>query len=105
MFLGEFEQIVMLAVLSIDDGAYGVTIRHEIEEQLQRSISPGALYTTLDRLEAKGLLSSAMRPTGADTNRSKRCFKVPRAGLKALRESRKVLETMWNGVRAVLGDA
>jgi PadR family transcriptional regulator len=104
VFLGEFEQMVMLAVLGLEHRAYGVTIRREIEHHLDRDLSPGALYTTLDRLEAKGLLASKMRKPDADTNRSKRCFGVTPAGLKALRESRKVLERMWHGARAALGE-
>ena len=104
MFLGEFEQIVMLAVLSLERHGYGVTIRREIETHLERAISPGALYTTLDRLEAKELLASRVRTPGKDGRSQKRCFEVTRAGLNALRDSRRVLETMWNGVRTALGD-
>ena len=78
MFLGEFEHIVLLAVLALDDGAYGVTIRREIEQQLDRPISPGALYTTLDRLEEKGLLSSETRSPDAESQNTKRCFEVTR---------------------------
>ncbi len=104
MFLGEFEQIVMLAVLRLERHGYGVSIRREIEKHLERAISPGALYTTLDRLEAKELLASRVRTPGQEVAGQKRCFEVTRAGLKALRDSRRVLETMWNGVRTSLGD-
>ena len=56
--LGEFEQIVLLAILRLGDSAYGVSIRSEIESCARRKTSPGALYTTLERLERKGLLTA-----------------------------------------------
>ena len=83
--LGEFEQIVLLAILRLDDRAYGVTIRAEIAERTDREPAPGALYTTLDRLEEKGLVTSRFGdPTPQRGGRAKRFFKVTGAGVAAL---------------------
>jgi DNA-binding PadR family transcriptional regulator len=98
--LGEFEQIVLLAVVRLDDGAYGVPVRHEIEKRTNRTVSIGALYSTLDRLEAKGYVSSWFSdPTAERGGRSRRYFRVEPPGLKALTRSREVLEVMWKGVK------
>jgi PadR family transcriptional regulator PadR len=71
--LGEFEQVVLLAILRLDDDAYGVTIRSEIATCTGREPAPGALYTTLDRLEEKGLVRSRMgEPTPERGGRPKR---------------------------------
>ena len=98
--LGEFEQIVLLAMVRLADNAYGVPIRHEIEKRTKRTVSIGALYSTLDRLEAKGYASSWFsNPTAERGGRSRRYFKVDPLGLKALERSREVLEVMWKGVK------
>ncbi len=101
--LGEFEQSVLLAIVHLDDDAYGVTVRREIESRTGRSIAVGALYTALDRLERKGFVSSTMSaPTAERGGRSKRHFKVKSAGAKALRQSRDVMTRMWAGLEADL---
>jgi len=98
--LGEFEQIVLLATVRLADNAYGVPIRHEIEKRAKRAVSIGALYSTLDRLEAKGFVSSWFSdPTAERGGRSRRYFRVEPAGLKALERSREVLDIMWKGVK------
>ena len=97
--LGEFEQIVLLAVLRLSDEAYGVPIRREIEKRTKRHLTVGALYRTLDRLEGKSLITSSFSdPTPERGGRSKRYFKVEPLGLKALRESREALAAMWEGL-------
>ena len=97
--LGEFEQIVLLAVLRLGDGAYGVPVRREIEKRTGRSLTVGALYRTLDRLEAKGYVSSRFSdPTPERGGRSKRYFNVQPLGMRALRESRQALAAMWEGL-------
>src|SRR5437867_2652368 len=97
--LGEFEQIVLLAVLRLGDDAYGVPIRLEIETRTGRSITVGALYRTLDRLEAKGYVASSFSdPTPQRGGRSKRYFKVRAPGLRTLRASRESLAAMWEGL-------
>ena|SRR5258707_13220388 len=98
--LGEFEQIVLLALVRLADTAYGVPVRHEIEQRTKRAVSIGALYSTLDRLEAKGYVSSWFSdPTPERGGRSRRYFKVEPLGLKALERSREVLNVMWKGVK------
>jgi PadR family transcriptional regulator, regulatory protein PadR len=97
--LGEFEQIVLLAVLRLGDHAYGVPIRQEIEKRTGRSLTVGALYRTFDRLEDKGYLTSWFSdPTAARGGRSKRYFKAAPLGVRALRESRDALAAMWEGL-------
>jgi PadR family transcriptional regulator PadR len=103
--VGEFEQLVLLAVLQIGEGAYGVPIRREIEKRTGRSVSRGAVYTTLDRLESKGLLGSRLGdPTPERSGKAKRLYRVARSGITALKESRTALRSMWTGLEAVLGE-
>jgi DNA-binding PadR family transcriptional regulator len=98
--LGEFEQTVLLAVLHLGDRAYGVTIRQEIETRTGHDVAVGALYTALDRLERKGYVTSAMSdPTPQRGGRSKRHFTLKPAGLGALKQSREILDRMWQGAR------
>ena len=83
--LGEFEQIVLLAILRLDDNAYGVTIRKVIHECTDRNPAPGALYNTLDRLEEKGMVTSRFGdPTAARGGRAKRLFSVTASGLASV---------------------
>jgi PadR family transcriptional regulator, regulatory protein PadR len=97
--LGEFEQIVLLAVLRLGDEAYGVPIRQDIEERTGRALTVGALYRTLDRLEEKGYVSSAFSdPTPERGGRSKRYFRIKPLGLRTLRASREALTAMWEGL-------
>jgi DNA-binding PadR family transcriptional regulator len=102
--LGEFEQLLLLAIVHLSDNAYGVTIRREIEERTGRDVATGAIYTALDRLERKGFVRSAMsEPTAERGGRSKRHFRIKAAGAAALRESRARLERMWAGISPDLG--
>jgi DNA-binding PadR family transcriptional regulator len=97
--LGEFEHLVLLAILRLGEEAYGLTIRNEIQERTGREPAPGALYTTLERLEDKGLLTSSMGdPTPQRGGRAKRFVKVSVAGMKALNEARRVYLRMWDGL-------
>ena len=97
--LGEFEQIVLLAVVRLGDNAYGVPVRSEIEKRTRRSLTIGALYRTFDRLEEKGYLRSWFSdPTPERGGRSKRYFRVEPLGLRALGQSRDALAAMWDGV-------
>jgi DNA-binding PadR family transcriptional regulator len=98
-YLGEFEQIVLLALLRLGKNAYGVPIRHEIEHRTKRDVSVGALYSTLDRLEAKGYVASWFAdPTAERGGRSKRFFRVEPLGLKAVKRSQKALALMLEGL-------
>ena len=102
-YLGEFEQIVLLAILRLADGAYGVPIRLEIERRTGRALTVGALYRTLDRLQDKGYVSSAFSdPTPERGGRSKRYFKVKPVGLQTLRASREALTAMWEGLEPLV---
>ena len=97
--LGELEQIVLLAILRLGDDAYGVPIGLEIEKRTGRSLTVGALYRTLDRLEDKGYVSSWFGdPTPERGGRSKRYFKARPAAVRALRASRDALAAMWEGL-------
>jgi len=86
-YIGEFEELVLLAILSQGDNAYGVTIRQALEEATDRSITVGSLYTTLSRLEEKGLvLSWAGEPTAERGGRAKRHYKVKGSAQLLLKE-------------------
>jgi DNA-binding PadR family transcriptional regulator len=102
-YLGEFEQIVLLAILRLREDAYAIPIREEIEAKTGRSVARGALYTALDRLEAKRCLRSRMSaPIAERGGRSRRYFTVTPAGLAALRTSRRALQQLWQGLDEVL---
>jgi len=97
--LGEFEQIVLLAILRLGDEAYGVTIRDEIRQRTGRSTTPGALYTTLDRLEQKGLVSSRLGdPTPERGGRAKRYYSVSAAGADAVERAQRSFQSMLEGL-------
>ena len=103
MALGEFEQLVLLAILHLKDEAYGVSIVDAIEERTERSVSRSSMYVTFDRLEDKGYLSSELRP-GDETRggRFRRYVRVTSRGLDALQESRRTLMGMWDGLEPLL---
>lgn len=102
--LGEFEEVVLLAVLRLDDDAYAIPIRDEIRRRARRRVARGALYTALERLEDKGLVSSRMgEPLPERGGRSRRYFKLTARGLAALRVSRRARLELWEGLEAVLG--
>jgi DNA-binding PadR family transcriptional regulator len=92
VFLGEFEQILLLALQAAGREAYGVEIRRLIEERAGRSASPGAIYTALDRLERRGLVSSRLgEPTAQRGGKRKRYYRLEAAGETLLRESQRAL--------------
>ncbi len=93
--LGAFEEQVMLAVLHTRDEAYGMSVRREIERRTGRDVAIGAVYATLDRLEAKGLLvSSRVLADGP----SRRLFEVSPKGARALADTRAMRERLWQGI-------
>jgi DNA-binding PadR family transcriptional regulator len=101
--LGEFEQSLLLAIVHLGHGAYGVTIRQEIEQRTGREVAIGALYTSLDRLERKGFVRSAMSaPTAERGGRSKRHFQIRAAGAEALRQAHGRMARMWDGLTPAL---
>lgn len=98
-FLGEFEQIVLLAILRLEPDAYGVPIRQEILKQADRDVSPGALYTTLVRLEDKGLVASKLgEPTADRGGRAKRFVTVTKAGIAAVEQSQRAYRNLLSGI-------
>jgi PadR family transcriptional regulator PadR len=102
--LGTFEEQVMLAVLRTSGEAFGMAVRREIELVTGRDVAVGAVYATLDRLEAKRLVASKRATQGGV---SRRLFSVTRAGAQALDESRAMREELWRGVnlRPLLGSS
>ena len=103
VYLGEFEQIVLLAILRLGDNAYAIPVRGEILDHTGRTVARGALYTALERLEAKGCLRSRMsEPLPERGGRSRRYYTVTAAGLSALRASRQALLSLWDGVESRL---
>jgi PadR family transcriptional regulator, regulatory protein PadR len=101
--LGEFEQLVLLAILRLGEDAYGVPIKQDIEQRTGRALTVGALYRTLDRLEDKGYVTSAFSdPTAERGGRSKRYFRMRPQGLRTLRASREALAAMWEGLEPLV---
>ena len=98
-YLGEFEHIVLLAVLRLGKEAYGVTVRQEIEARTGREVSIGAVYATLDRLEGKGYVQSrAGDPTPERGGRSKRFFSTTGQGEAAVHRTQRALQNMIKGL-------
>lgn len=98
-FLGEFEHIVLLALLRLDDRAYGVTVRQEIEFRTSRAVSIGAVYATLNRLEMKGYVRSHRGdPTPERGGRSKRFFRVTGKGVSAVIRTQRAVQSMIEGL-------
>lgn len=98
--MGEFEQLVLLAILHLDNDAYGMEVRAEIERRTAREVSYGAVYTTLDRLEQKGYVAHRMgEATPVRGGRARKYFRVLPEGRAALRATQEALQIMWEGVR------
>ncbi len=98
--LGTFEQMVLLAVAGLGEDAYGRAVYRELDEGLSgsRKVSAGAMYTTLDRLEGKGLVTSRLEGGTPDrAGRARRFYRVTAAGAGALTETRQALQRMWKG--------
>lgn len=99
-YLGEFEQIVLVALLRLGRNAYGMAVRREIEERTGRQVSIGAVYATLERLEAKGYVGSfAGEPTPERGGRAKRFFRIETDGRRALKESQESMRKMMAGLK------
>jgi PadR family transcriptional regulator PadR len=97
--MGELEQAVLLAIMRLGSEAYGVTIRHDLMERLGRPVSIGATYTVLERLEAKGFVTSWMGgATRERGGRAKRFYRIEASGLRALDEARMATANLWAGL-------
>jgi PadR family transcriptional regulator PadR len=103
--VGQFEQLVLTAVLTLKEDAYGVTIHEKVGELARpKSISLGAVYVTLDRLEDKGLVSSWLsEPTGERGGRAKRCYRMEALGERALQESTATAQRIFDALVEALG--
>lgn len=102
-YLGEFEQIVLLAVLRVGEEAYAIPVREEIETCTGRTVSRGALYTALERLEEKGCVRSRIgEPRPERGGRARRYFMLTPLGLTALKRSRAALTRLWQGLESTL---
>jgi len=98
-YLGEFEMVVMLTLLHLKEAAYGMTIRMEIEERTGRSVSIGAIYTTLRRLQRKGYVAAELGdPSPARGGRAKKYFSLQPAGVEALQRSREMFAQLWKDI-------
>jgi PadR family transcriptional regulator PadR len=95
--LGSLEEQVMLAVVRTGKAAYGMNVRRELECVTGRSVTIGSVYATLDRLEAKGLVTSVRKP--ADDSTSRRVFATTEHGTRALAYTRATRERLWTGVK------
>jgi DNA-binding PadR family transcriptional regulator len=101
--IGEFEQMVLLAILQQQDNAYGISVHDELQRHTKRTVARGAVYMTLDRLEKKGLLTSTLsEPTAERGGRAKRCYRLTKPAVAALRASRRTLLSLWDGLEPVL---
>ena len=103
--LGEFEQMLLLTILQLGEEAYGPVISPYLERSVGRSVSRGALYATLGRLEQKGLLRWHLEPGSEERGgHRRRRFEVTRSGVAALRTYRSALQRLWSGLDRVLGE-
>jgi PadR family transcriptional regulator, regulatory protein PadR len=103
IYLGEFEYAVLLAVLHLEEGAYAVPIREVIEQRTSRPVARGALYTGLDRLEAKGCLKSRMGdPSEERGGKARRYYAVTAAGMKAIRATHEAFASLTKGLESIL---
>jgi DNA-binding PadR family transcriptional regulator len=97
--LTDFELMILLAILRVGDGVYGVLIAREIEATAGRNVLLGAVYAALERLERNGLVASAVgTPTPERGGRAKRFFRVTPRGMRAVKDTRRALEALWTDV-------
>jgi PadR family transcriptional regulator PadR len=103
--LGQFEQLVLTAILALRENAYGVTIHSKVQELARpKAISLGAVYVTLDRLEDKGLVASWLSdPTPERGGRAKRCYRLEALGERALQESAVTAKRVWDAIAEAWG--
>jgi DNA-binding PadR family transcriptional regulator len=103
-YLGEFELMILLAVIHLGEEAYGVPISRELEEQRGRDVSVGSVYAALERMEGKGLVSSSLgNPTPERGGKAKRFFRVTKEGLRQVHETRRVLTRLWRTLPEMKG--
>ena len=104
-YLGEFELMILLAVLHLGDEAYGVPISSELERHRGRDVSVGSVYAALERLEGKGLVASSLGdPTPERGGKAKRYFRITKEGLRQVHETRRVLTQLWQKLPELKGE-
>jgi DNA-binding PadR family transcriptional regulator len=101
-YLGAFEQLILFSVLQLEGGAYGVSVRENIEERTGRTVSIGAIYTTLGRLEERGLVRSRTEEPRGRTGRPRKYYALTPDGARNLRESYASLQSMAGGLTSRL---
>jgi PadR family transcriptional regulator PadR len=102
--LGAFDLMIMLALMRLDEPAYGVPISREIEDASGRVVAVATLYAALARLEKKGLISSQLgEPTADRGGRAKRYFRVTARGLREVRDTQRVFTSLWQGIPKLKG--
>lgn len=98
-YLGEFELMLLLAVIHLGEDAYGVPISREIEKHRGKDVAVGSVYAALERLEAKGLIISMLGdPTPERGGKAKRFFRITKEGLRQVHETRRVLTRLWQTI-------
>ena len=103
-YLGNFELMVLLAVIRLDDAAYGVTISRTLEAGTGREVAIGSVYAALERLQDKGLVRSRLgEPTPERGGRAKRYFRVTPDGVREARSTREALSVLWDGLPQLEG--
>jgi DNA-binding PadR family transcriptional regulator len=103
-YLGEFELMVLLALIRLGDDAYGVPISREIEKRSGRESALGSVYAALERLEEKGLVTSRLGdPTASRGGRAKRYFRMTAQGLRDVRQTQQALVSLWRGLPELEG--
>ena len=101
--LGEFEELTLLAVLALGEGAYGVAVQEVIERETGREVTLGAVYAALERMERKGLLQSALSDATRERGgKPRRLFSATASGLRTLGDTRRAREALWKAVPRTL---
>jgi len=102
--LTDFELMILLAILRVEDEAYGVRIAREIEETAGRSVQLAAIYAALDRMESRGLVGSSLGdPTPERGGRAKRLFRVTPKGLTQAKDTQQALTALWSNLPQLRG--
>jgi PadR family transcriptional regulator len=106
IYLGELEQMMLMAILQLEDEAYGLNIRRELDERAGREVTPGALYATLDRLEGKGAVTSSFAdPAPGRGGKPRRYMTVTPEGVAALQKARMAWRRLAEGLGGVMGES
>jgi PadR family transcriptional regulator PadR len=104
-YLGNFDLMLLLALLRLGDDAYGVTIARELEEQTAREVVVASVYATLERLQERGLVTSSLGDSTPERGgRAKRYFRITAAGIREVRDARRSLVNLWKGLPELKGE-